>query len=121
MEIKSKRVLFLDDDHSLVLADLSRLGELQIEIDLYTAATTALDAYKKSPKLYDLVVVDLMVDGMWGDEFAARIREINFKQKIIIWTEELGPLSLENRLISKEPVLIKPREIYSFLKTSLEA
>src|SRR6476620_4981761 len=105
----TRRVLFLDDDHSLILSDLSRLSELDIEIDLYKRADEALNVYRANPRLYDLVVVDLMLEGIWGDEFAARLRELNPDQRIVIWTEELGPLSIGSRFDPREPVRLKPK------------
>jgi DNA-binding NtrC family response regulator len=69
------RLLLVDDEASLaelLKKYLERLGYL---VDAFTTAEDALARFSAGPLSYSLVVTDLTLPGMNGEELVARLRE----------------------------------------------
>ena len=57
----SGRVLYVEDSNTVAAVMLRVLGEMNLEVDHYTSASEACDAF--DPERYDLVISDILVDG----------------------------------------------------------
>lgn len=69
------RLLLVDDEASL--ADLLKryLERLSYTVDVYTHPSDALASVESDPERYDLLVTDLTLPGIDGEELLLRIRE----------------------------------------------
>jgi CheY-like chemotaxis protein len=73
---EGKRVLYVDDDESIVFL-MTRLLERQgYRVSGYTDARTALAAARADPAQFDLAVTDYNMPGMSGLDLARSLREI---------------------------------------------
>ena len=69
--METRRILIVDDDETL------RLGlRTYLEFEGYevTTADSAEQAIELNPRNYDLILLDIMMDGMSGTDFAAKLR-----------------------------------------------
>lgn len=57
----SGRVLYVEDSNTVAAVMLRVLGEMNLEVDHYTSATEACEAF--DAERYDLVISDILVDG----------------------------------------------------------
>lgn len=109
------RVLIVDDDAYLreMLADLLRSPQRSIEVR--DTARAALEFLQHNP--VDLAFVDLMLQGMRGDELADRIKERNPHAHVIICTgfvtEAAGAQAKEAKV---DRVLHKPLNLGEVLR-----
>jgi len=72
----SKRILYVDDDESIVFL-IKRLLERQgYRVRAYTDARAALAAVRARPDMFDLAVTDYNMPGMSGLDVARALREI---------------------------------------------
>lgn len=69
----SGRVLYVEDSNTVAAVMLRVLGEMNLEVDHYSSATEACDAF--DPERYDLIISDILVDGdMSGTGLVRSIR-----------------------------------------------
>ena len=78
------RLLLVDDEP--VLADLLKryLERLGYEVDIFESAELALPHYSADPRRYALVMSDLTLPGMNGDEMIEQMRSRNPALKAIV-------------------------------------
>ncbi len=72
----TERILFLDDEASHTRIQKERLDRLGYHVEPYVHPEVALKAFKADPQRFDLVMTDMAMPKMSGDQFIARIREI---------------------------------------------
>ena len=70
------RVLFVDDNESIVSVAAELLAHLGYEAEVYVDPREALAAFEKAPYGYDLVITDVTMPGMTGMELARRVKDI---------------------------------------------
>jgi DNA-binding NtrC family response regulator len=80
------RVLYLDDDESLASLLCHRLGWLGHSVVTYSDATEALEAFKRDPDGFDLVLTDMSMPGTSGLEFAEKVLKVSPTACVIIAT-----------------------------------
>ena len=79
------RLLLLVDDEAALLDLLKRyLERLGYSVEAYSSAEAALAAFHSRPASYRLVMTDLTLDGMSGEEMIERMRSLNPSLKAII-------------------------------------
>jgi PAS domain S-box-containing protein len=76
IEGKGQRILYLDDEASLVVLARRLLERLGYRVTGYSDAAEALAAFEKAPDQFDLVLSDLSMPGLNGIEVARRVLEI---------------------------------------------
>jgi PAS domain S-box-containing protein len=76
IEGKGQRVLYLDDEHSLVLLARRLLERLGYSVAGFSDANEALAAFEAAPDQFDLVLSDLSMPGINGLEVARRVLAI---------------------------------------------
>jgi CheY-like chemotaxis protein len=82
----NERILFIDDEPTLVEIGEQMLERLGYEVDTRRAGAEALDLFKSQPDRYDLVVTDMTMPGMSGDELAGKLLKIRKDIPIILCT-----------------------------------
>ena len=75
IETDPGRVLLVEDDHDVRVAVRLTLEDEGYQVDSATDGRRALELLDRSAQLPDLIVLDLMMPGMDGWEFANRLRE----------------------------------------------
>jgi PAS domain S-box-containing protein len=102
-------ILFVDDEQSLI--DLSRdfLGRLGYRVETRASAIDAIEAFRADPPKFDLVISDMTMPKMTGDEMARQMRAIRPDIPIILcsgFSERLHSQATE--AIGINAVLMKP-------------
>jgi PAS domain S-box-containing protein len=69
----TERILFVDDEDLLVEVGVEMLKDLGYDVVGTTSAAQALERFKARPDGFDLVITDMTMPGMTGDQLAAQI------------------------------------------------
>lgn len=99
----SQKILVVDDDESLGNTFKLILEGVGYTVDTANIGYQAISMAGK--RVYDLVILDLNLPDMLGDEVAERIKEVNSSTDVIYIT---GYSMLKNNLKNDGEVLMKP-------------
>ena len=111
---QTQKILIIDDDINLIN---TFKFILQIEgFNVDTASTGLQGLHKVNKTDFDLVIVDMSLPDMMGDEIAETIKKINGNIKIIILT---GYNAFQEGIEDKDinEILMKPIEPEDLIKT----
>jgi PAS domain S-box-containing protein len=81
-----ERVLFVDDEESIVRMGTQRLERLGYKVESTTSPIEALDLFRSKPDQFDLVITDLTMPKFTGDKLVKEILNIRPDMPIIICT-----------------------------------
>ncbi len=87
---KSLRVLYADDMKELRQLLEVVLGRDGHKVESVPDGNLALDLLKDNPAAYDVVITDHHMPTVSGLELVARLRAMNFKGRIIVFSSELS-------------------------------
>ena len=82
----SERILFVDDEESMVNLNQQRLERLGYNVIPKTDPLEALEFFRTNPDQIDLIISDMTMPHMTGDKLAQEIRNIRSDMPIIICT-----------------------------------
>ena len=87
-EIKggSERILFVDDEESMVNLNHERLERLGYQVKSTTKPLEALEWFKADPDQFDAIITDMTMPRMTGDKLTAEILKIRPHMPVIICT-----------------------------------
>ena len=93
-----ERILFVDDE--LVIAGLAQeaFDSFGYDISVFTDSVEAFTAFQAEPKGFDIIVSDMTMPDMNGEELAKEILAINKEQAIILCTGFSEVLNRERAL-----------------------
>ena len=80
------KILFIDDEEALVKIGIQRLEQLGYMVKATTSPLEALDAFRSKPDQFDLVVTDLTMPEMRGEELVKEVLKVRPDVPIIICT-----------------------------------
>ncbi|HTB11519.1 MAG TPA: response regulator [Bryobacteraceae bacterium] len=78
------RILLVDDEEPLVELLTRYLERLGYQVDSCLTAADALARFEADPSVYALVLTDLTLPGMKGDEMLSRMRAVAPKLRAIV-------------------------------------
>jgi two-component system, cell cycle sensor histidine kinase and response regulator CckA len=81
-----KRILFIDDEYLLREVVYEMLTEMDYEVTVEETGTEGVRAFTEHPGEFDLVLTDLMMDDMSGDEIAERVKSIRPDLPVVVMT-----------------------------------
>ncbi len=106
-----ERVLFVDDEESIVKMGNQRLERLGYKVESTTSPIEALDLFRSKPDQFDLVITDLTMPKMTGDRLVKEILNIRPDMPIVISTGFSEKMDGEKaREIGASGYLKKPHE-----------
>ncbi|MBW2247936.1 MAG: response regulator [Deltaproteobacteria bacterium] len=106
-----ERMLFVDDEESIVKMGRQRLERLGYKVESITSSLDALDLFRSKPDQFDLVITDLTMPKMTGDKLVKEILNIRPEMPIIICTGFSEKMDGEKaREIGASGYLEKPHE-----------
>jgi len=82
----NERILFVDDESALVNIGRQMLERLGYEVVTSTNAQEALNLFREEPDRFDLVITDMTMPGITGDELAGEILRVKPSVPIILCT-----------------------------------
>ena len=84
--MSKKRILFIDDEYLLREVIYEMLSEMDYEVRVEESGEEAIRIFTAHPGEFDLVLTDLMMLDMMGDEIAERISSIRPDIPIVVMT-----------------------------------
>jgi CheY-like chemotaxis protein len=84
--MEKKRILFIDDEDLLREAISELLTEMDYEVEVEESGVKGVRTFTEHPEAFDLVLTDLMMLNMMGDEVAERISSIRSDIPIVVMT-----------------------------------
>ncbi len=103
------RILFVDDEKSLLEIGHDLLERLGYQVETRASSIDAFEAFRSDPNKYDLIISDMIMPEMTGDQMARQIRVIRSDIPIILcsgFSERINTHTIEALGISA--VLMKP-------------
>ena len=82
----SERILFIDDEETLVKLGVMMLGSLGYKVTGVTSGTKALAGFKEKPDQFDVIITDLTMPKISGDHLAREFLKIKPDIPIILCT-----------------------------------
>ncbi len=81
-----ERILFIDDEESMVNVGRYRLERLGYQVETKTSPVEALELFRANPDQFDLVITDMTMPQMTGDHLVEKILKIRPDLPTIICT-----------------------------------
>lgn len=103
----NERILFVDDERSLSEVAQSLLGILGYRVQAFTSSLEALEAFRRNPGAFDLVITDMNMPNLDGRDLSRQILDIRPNMPIIVCTgfshriseKEIDPLGISKLLM----------------------
>jgi PAS domain S-box-containing protein len=120
----TERILFVDDEEMLANAGKHMLESLGYEVVMRTSSQEALELFNLRPERFDLVITDMTMPGLTGDQLARAMMQIRSDIPIILCTgfsariNEEKSLALGIRAFVTKPVL--KRQIGEIIRKVLD-
>lgn len=112
----SERILYIDDDPSIVKLYEQILGQLGYHVTTATNCQEALKAFVSEPGSFDLIITDLSMPDLTGDELAIAAKKARHDIPIILCTGYNETISAKNVTADIDAVLIKPVDKFKMAK-----
>ncbi len=104
-----ERILFVDDEESIVEIGQEILSYLGYEVTTVTKSPTALKMVEESPERFDLVISDMTMPHLTGYQLAEKILEIRPDIPIVICTGYSDAIDSEAAIkLGVQELLMKP-------------
>ncbi len=108
----SERVLIVDDEEQIATIGKDMLTRLGYQVHIETNSTEALKILEKNPEQYDLVISDVTMPKMPGDELAEKLLKIRPDIRIILCSGYTTRITeKEARSMGIREYLIKPIQL----------
>jgi CheY-like chemotaxis protein len=104
-----ERVLLIDDEEDIVMVNRQMMERLGYAVESFTRSREAVARFENAPDRFDIVVTDMTMPELTGDQVAAVVRARRPRLPIILCTgfsETLTPEKTQGLGISR--VLMKP-------------
>lgn len=108
----NEHILLIDDEEAITRVGSMSLTRLGYRVTTYTDSREALAEFEANPEAYDIVVADLTMPNMSGDELAEHLLAVRAETPIVLCTGYSGSLSRERAMkIGIADYLEKPIEM----------
>ena len=112
------RILFIDDEQSLVGFVQEILTKLGYEAVAHTSSTQALEQFSQQPDAFDLVITDLAMPDMPGLELAEAILRLRPSMPVILCSGFIEPEKAQKaRDMGIKEFIMKPFGVREFAET----
>jgi len=82
----NERILFVDDEESIVYIGQNRLERLGYQVETRMSPVEALESFRANPDQFDLVITDMTMPQMTGDQLVKEILKIRPDVPTILYT-----------------------------------
>ncbi len=86
LQTEQERILLVDDEEAIVKITRQRLERLGYTVDSTTDAVEALERFRSDPDRFDLVITDLTMPRMTGEDLTQKILKIRRDIPVIVCT-----------------------------------
>jgi signal transduction histidine kinase len=114
----TERILFIDDEKSLVDLGQQILERLGYKVTIRTSSVEALELFIEQPDKFDLVITDMTMPNMTGDELAGELMNIRADIPVILCTGYSERISKERAHdLGIKEFILKPIVMRELAKT----
>jgi len=114
----NERILFIDDEESIVEIGWQRLKRLGYQVETRTDPIEALELLRSKPEQFDLIITDMTMPQITGDKLIKEILNIRPGLPIILCTGFSEKIDEEKaKAIGAKQYIEKPFDKYSFAIT----
>ena len=118
----TERILFVDDEPSLVMLAERMLERLGYTVTSCTNSLEALELFRSAPDTFDLVVTDMTMPGLTGDRLAREVLAIRPGMPVVLCTGYSELITEEQALdIGIRRFVMKPLAMREFCVSVREA
>ncbi len=108
----NETILFVDDEPAIARLSMKYLSRLGYTVQTCTSSTDALDLFREKGDYFDLVITDMTMPKMTGDQFVSKIFEIKPDIPVILCTGyNKGIDEKKAKQIGVKALLFKPTRI----------
>ena len=118
LPVGAERILMVDDEPSIVKMQKQNLERLGYTVAARSGSMEALEAFRTAPGSFDLIITDMTMPNMSGDELALSVKEIRPDIPVILCTgfsEKVNVKTAKDMLI--DGFLMKPVDKEKMAKT----
>ncbi|HPI94127.1 MAG TPA: response regulator [Deltaproteobacteria bacterium] len=90
-----ERILLVDDEAAVLNVTKKILEKMGYQVTALSDGVRALDLFRNDPCRFDLVITDVEMPVLTGDELARRIMEIRLGMPVILYTGYSRRISAE--------------------------
>jgi CheY-like chemotaxis protein len=121
-EGRGQRILFVDDEAPLSLLGKRMLERAGYSVTAHTSSLEALAAFRDDPGRYDLVITDLTMPNLAGDDLARELFKLRPALPIILTSGFGGPMtSAKTQSLGIRELLLKPATAQSLAEAAHRA
>jgi PAS domain S-box-containing protein len=105
----TERILFVDDEEAVCRVAERHLSRLGYRVKTFTSAPEALTAFLAASEEWDLVVTDMTMPSLTGDEVARRVKELRPTLPVVLCTGYSEKVCAERaRALGIDRFVLKP-------------
>jgi PAS domain S-box-containing protein len=109
--VGNERILFVDDEPKFVIATQRQLEHLGYKVEIFTSSISALERFKAAPDQFDLVISDVAMPKMTGENIVKQMRQIRPKLPVILCTGYSDKVDKRAASLLGCEYILKPIEI----------
>jgi len=114
----TERVLLVDDEESICRMEHAMLSALGYQVTALSSSVDSLEAFRRQPDSYDLIITDMTMPNMTGSELAQKIMAIRADLPIILCTGFSELINEEKaKALGIRGFLMKPVDMKNLAKT----
>ncbi|MGE5531437.1 MAG: PAS domain S-box protein [Bacteroidota bacterium] len=113
----AEHILLVDDEEDVVRAASEALTSFGYEVTAVRSGMAALKLVSEEPSAFDLVILDLVMPGLPGQQTLTRLREINAHLKVLIASGYLPQMEKDSLTTGASGYLDKPFSLDRLLET----
>lgn len=112
---QGERILYIDDDDSLVRLTVRCLEKMGYQVSGYTEPVEALHAFAAAPGEFDMVITDTNMPQMTGLDVATRILQMRPDIPLVLTSGYIRPEDVESaHTLGVRHIVLKPDSITQF-------
>lgn len=113
----TERILFIDDEIPIAAMEKKSLERLGYKVTAVTSSLEALEIFQSTPERFDLVITDMTMPTMSGDEVAEKIKAIRPELPVLLSTGYSQKINLFPENMAVDGFLIKPVDMAEMART----
>ena len=107
----SERILLVDDEPKFVIITQRQLELLGYKVEIFTSSKSAWERFKAAPEKFDLVISDVAMPKMTGENLVKQIRQLRPNLPVILCTGYSEKVDQQTASLMGCEYMIKPIEI----------
>jgi CheY-like chemotaxis protein len=82
----TERILFVDDEKSLVDIVREILERFGYQVDAFVTPVEALERFRENPEIFDMIITDMSMPRMTGDQLVSQVLDIRPDIPVVLCT-----------------------------------